>query len=367
VVVTAGAGLLSRSLQHLVATDHGFAADQLISADLYLHGSGGGDSGQLFRTLMEQAGAVPRVTSAAVALRLPTQVIGPRAAVTIVGDAERKSSPAMLRPVSPGYFETAGIPFRSGRAFATTDSKGGAPVAIVNTAFVREVLGGRDPVGVRLTTPVFKAPITVVGVVADITPAGELDRPALYLPVEQVPIGGGYLLVRTSGDASAVLPALRARLGTAAPQLAMDRVGRVADALEEHRAITRFATQVAGTFAGLALLLAIIGAYGLTASEVAARWRDLAVHLALGASRARAFRTLVGPCAVVVIAGAGVGVLGALAAGRALASLLHGVGSADPWVLSAAPVLLGIAGAVAAAIAGRRVLRADPATTLRSE
>ena len=117
----------------------------------------------------------------------------------------------------------------------------------------------------------------------------------------------------------------------------------------------------------LALLLSIIGVYGLTASDVVARWRELAIRLALGASHRRAFWTVVRPCAVVLVIGAALGVLGALSVGPALASLLHGVGPTDVWALGLAPMLLGIIGALAAVLAARRVLQADPATTLRSD
>ena len=367
VVLTAAAGLLTRSLQHLMTIDHGFAADELVSVDLYLRGSFGGDSRQLFSGLIEQTRTLPGVAGVAVAMRLPTQVIGLRAPVQVLGEADAVSSPATLRPISPGYFETAGIPVVSGRAFTAADTEQAPRVAIVNATFVRELLGGRAAVGVRLMRPSIDAPTSIVGVVGDVTPAGEPDRPALYVPVEQVSIGGGYLLVRTDGDPRAMLPALTSRLRTAAPNLAMDRVRRVADTLEAQRAVTRFATQVAATFAGLALLLSIIGVYGLTASDVVARWRELAIRLALGASHRRTLWTVVRPCAVVLVIGAAIGVLGALLAGPALASLLHGVGPSDVWALGLAPMLLGTIGALAAVLAAWRVLHADPATTLRSE
>ena len=350
-----------------MTTDHGFAADELVSADLYLRGSFGGDSRQLFSELIEQTKTVPGVAGVAVSMRLPTQVIGLRAPVQVLGEADALSSPATLRPISPSYFETAEIPVVSGRAFTAADTEQAPRVAIVNTAFVRELLGGRAAVGLRLTRPSIDAPTSIVGVVGDVTPAGEPDRPALYVPIDQVSIGGGYLLVRTDRDPRAILSALTNRLRTAAPNLAMDRVRRVADTLEEHRAVTRFATQVTATFAGLALLLSIIGVYGLTASDVVARWRELAIRLALGASHRRAFWTVVRPCAVVLVIGAALGVLGALSVGPALASLLHGVGPTDVWALGLAPMLLGIIGALAAVLAARRVLHADPATTLRSE
>ena len=111
----------------------------------------------------------------------------------------------------------------------------------------------------------------------------------------------------------------------------------------------------------------MIGVYGLKAVEVSARWRELAVRLALGASPREAFWTVIRPCAVILAAGAALGIVGAVSVGPMLASLLHGVGPADVPTLAIAPVLLGAMGILAAVLAARRVLRADPAATLRSE
>lgn len=114
---------------------------------------------------------------------------------------------------------------------------------------------------------------------------------------------------------------------------------RVAEDLEESRAVTRFSTQVAATFAGLALLLSMIGVYGLTSGEVSARWRELAVRMALGASRGETIWTVVRPCAVILGAGSALGLLGALSVAPALASLLHGVGPADCGATSDRPLI----------------------------
>jgi predicted permease len=365
VVLTTGAGLFARSLQHLVTIDHGFAADRLVAVDLYFRGRYSGDSRQLFRELIDEARMVPGVRAVAVTARLPTQVAGLRAPVQIVGESP-SATPAILRPVSPDYFHAVGIPVVEGRAFSDSDGRKAPPVAIVNRTFVRDVLGSRATIGARLTTPLMQAPVSLVGIVADVRPAGEPDRPALYVPVEQVPIGGGYLVAAAHGDPLTVMPALRDRLRSVAPGLALDRVARVAEALEDGRAVTRFSTQLAAAFAALALLLSIIGVYGMTAGEVSARWREIAVRIALGASQRVALWTVIRPSAAILAVGTTLGLVGALAAGPALASLLHGVNPDDPPTLMMAPALLGIVGILAALVAGARVLRSDPATTLRT-
>jgi predicted permease len=365
VVLTIGAALLARSLQNLVTIDHGFAADRLLAVDLNQRVGIAGDTRQLFRELIEHAEAVPGIRSAAVALQLPTQIAGLRVSVRV--DGVSSSAPARLRVVTPRYFETIGVSLTSGRAFTANDRRDGPRVAIVNAAFVRDILGGSRAVGARLNTDISEGAFVVVGVVADVTPAGERDRPALYAPLDQIGIGGGSLLVRTDGDQRALVPALRARLRAAAPALALDRIRSPDDDLEAGRAVTRFNMRVASAFASLALLLSAIGIYGLTAGEVAARWRELAIRLALGATHREATWTVMRPGTIALTTGAAIGLAAALAAGRSMTALLHGVEPADPPTFLLVSALLALVGLAAALIAAARVLHADPAATLRSE
>jgi predicted permease len=364
VVLTAGAGLLARSLRHLVAIDNGFAADQLIAVDLNPGSQSEGGSGRLFEDLIAEARAFPGVASAAISQGLPTRLRGFRAAVQRAGDA---ADPQQMtwRPVGPGYFETAGIPLLAGRSFTRTDTARSARVAIVNRAFLRAL--PTIAVGDRLTTDFDKELLTIVGVAGDVTPAGEADLPAFYVSVAQYPIGGGSLLIRTRNDPRASIPGLTARLRPLLPGLAADRVRRVAESLESGRALIRFTTLLAATFAGLALLLSAIGVYGLVAGEVSALWRELAVRLAVGASHGDVLWTVIRPCAAILGGASAIGVLGALNLAPALRSLLHGVTPSDPYTLAFAPVLLGLTGMMAAGLAAARVLQADPATTLRSD
>jgi putative ABC transport system permease protein len=366
IIVTTGASVLIRSLQHLVTLEHGFAANELAVAELYLRGVFDGDSRQLFRDLTEQVQTLPGVKAAAVSMLPPSRVSGPRAPVRLIGERQI-DSPATFRPVSRTYFDTAGIPRTAGRGFTINDNDKAPRVAIVNTTFVRDLLGNRSAVGLRLTTPFVVDSMSIVGVVADVTPAGVPDTPTLYVPVEQTSIGGGYLIVRAYGDPRSIIPELTSSLRIAAPGLAADRVRPLAEDLEESRAVIRFSTEVATTFAGLALLLSTIGVYGLAASEVSARWRELAVRLALGASHREALWTVIRPSAAILAAGASLGILGALSVGPALGSLLDGVGPADVVTMLVSPTLLISVGTLASGFAAMRVLRADPAATLRSD
>jgi predicted permease len=366
VILTVGAGLLARSLKNLLSVNNGFDADHIVAIDLDLRGSRTGDPRPLFHELIAAAETLPGIRSAAVSLQLPTQLAGLRAQVRVVGGSDVQST-AVLRPITSRYFEAIGVPITAGRSFADADTATTPFVAIVNAAFVRDVLGGGTALGTRLTTPLVKTPLTVVGTVADITPGGENDRPALYVSADQVVAGAGFLLVRTQGDPRSVQSRLASRVREVAPRLPIDRVRPLAEALEPGRAMTRFNTRLITTFAALALLLSAIGVYGLTAGEVATRWREIAVRMVLGGSPHGVLWTVIRPCAWVLLAGSVAGIAGALAVAPLLASLLHGVDPADSSMLAAGPVVLISVGILAGLLASARVLRVEPAETLRSE
>ena len=365
VVLSVGAGLLARSLQYLVTIDHGFAADHLVAVDLYLRDGSDSDVRPLYRELIDRAESVSGVRSAAIAPRPPTDVAGFRVPVRL-GNGTAEAA-ATLRPVTPRYFETVGLRLIQGRGFTAADDRDAPRVAIVNATFAREVLGGATAVGTALTSEWVDGTLSIVGVAGDVTPAGERDRPALYVPMDQMPASGGALLVRTERAPLSVVPALTTRLRAAAPALALDRIREVADILQASRAVTRFNTQVASSFAALALLLAVVGAYGLTAGEVSARWRELAVRLALGANRLQTLWTVMRPGAAALGAGIAAGVIAAPGVGIWMRALLHGVAPAEPSVVLPVSALLAAVGLLAAALAGARVLRVDPAATLRRE
>src|SRR5262249_13610684 len=162
------------------------------------------------------AKTVPGVASVAVAGTLPTRVIGLRTAVHRTGEA-RPAQQMTWRSVSPEYFETTGIPLVAGRLVANTDTARSPRIAIRDLGFLVSFPIEGSPVGLRLTTSFSKEPLTVVGVAGDVTPAGEPDRPALYVPLDQSPIGGGYLIVRTLSDPRPLMPLLAARLRNSAP------------------------------------------------------------------------------------------------------------------------------------------------------
>jgi putative ABC transport system permease protein len=350
VMLAIGAALLTRSLQHLLAIDHGFQPDGVIAVNLNLRGTAPDASVALFHTLVDAAATVPGVRSAAVSFRLPTEVAGLRIAATLEGEAPA-TVPAVLRLVTPAYFDTVGIPVVDGRALTATDTRQRPRVALVNRAFARAA-GDRGAILDRaVTTDVIDGRITIVGVVADVTPAGEADRPALYVSFDQFAINAGSLLVRVAGDPRAFISVLMPRLRAAAPGLPLDRVQTLPQALAAGRAVARFSTILASLFGVLAMALALIGIYGLSAIEVGARRREIGVRLALGASRGAVLRDMVLPIGRTMLAGLIAGVTGAVALSLSMRAAFEGVQPLDPLAFVALPAVLAAAGAAAALLA----------------
>jgi predicted permease len=368
IVPIVGAGFLARSLHQLVSIDHGFSPDRLLAIELTLRGTATPEPRQLYRELIANAEAEPGVRSAVAAMQMPNRLTYLRVPVEIIGHRPGNTATVTLRPVTPGYFDTVGIPLLAGRTLRPDDRQTAPRVAIVNTAFVREVLQGAPAIGTRFRTKMLKGEFAIVGEVADVTPAGEADRPALYVTIEQVQIGGGgFLLVRTAGAPQAVVPALVNRLRRVASNLALDRVDEVSELLANGRAATRFNTQLVSAFATVALLLASLGVYGLTAGEVVSRWREVGVRLALGASRREALWMMMRSSATALSVGISGGLIIAAIVARAMKSLFLGVQPTDGLVLFAAPTLFALIGLAASALAAVRVVKADPSSLLRVE
>lgn len=366
IMLATGAVLFARSLQHILAIPHGFAPDRLIAVDLYLRGGVAGDARQLFPQLVSAAESVPGVDAAAITMHLPTGVTGLRVPVTVTARPDLAKTPIAVRVVTPRYFDTIGAAVKAGRGFDASDRRGGALVALVNESFKRELLGGDNPIGMTLTAPVAKDQIAIVGVTSDITPGGQTDRPAMYLSMDQLAAGSGSLIVRCAGDPKAIIPTLAARLRAVAPNLALDRITPLNEMLAQGHAVTQFNAVLAASFAALALLLAAVGIYGLTAGEVGSRWRDVAIRIALGANGRQAMWSVLRPAAMSVAVGLVIGVAGVISVSRSISSLLYGIRSTDPLTLVMVSLTLIVVALGAAGSAATRVLLNQPSTTLRA-
>jgi putative ABC transport system permease protein len=376
VVLLAGATLLTASFARLISVDPGFDAEKVIALKLgrlpAAYDAGRRD--QLVDRLLERIRQVPGVEYASAAPNLPLER-GMNFPVDTREHPELATGAVELRFVSPDYFATLGVPLLGGRDFGPQDVAGSEPVAIVNQAFARRFWGSDSPVGRtiqighfkdRWLRPGLERQTRVIGVARDIHEIGldRAPRPTVALPRTQSGDGTPVLLVRSASRR--VAPLLVGEVTAEEPQL-QPSVEPLAAVVTRSVAGPRFRTLLIATFAGAALLLAGIGIYGVIASVVQQRTREIGIRLALGASRGTVGLGVVRRCLTSVVAGTAVGLLAFWASRRVLTSMLYDTSTGDPGMLAIAVAVLGLVATFAAWIPARRAARVDPATTLRLE
>jgi predicted permease len=374
VVLLAGATLLITSFARLVRVDPGFDADRVHAVKLGRLPTGWDASrrDQFVDQVLERIRAVPGIEFAASAPNLPLE----RGRNFPVDTRERPDlaiGAVELRFVSPDYFATLGIPLVAGRDFGREDVAGGEPVTIVNAAFAKRFWADTSPVGRtiqighfkdRWLRPELERQTRVVGVAADIHEIG-LDRPprpTVLLPRSQSSEGTPMLLVRSA--ASGLPTMLRDVVTSLEPQVS-PTVEPLSAVVHRSVAAPRFRMLLIGAFAGSALLLAGIGIYGVIASVVQQRTREIGIRVALGASRATVAMDVVRRCLLSVGSGAVAGLVVFWIARRALATMLYDTSSSDPRLLAMSIAVLAVVAALAAWIPTLRAVRVDPAMSLR--
>jgi putative ABC transport system permease protein len=278
--------------------------------------------------------------------------------------------------VSPGYLDALGVRVLEGRGIQERDTASSTPVALVSSDFVTKHLAGRNPIGVRVTVPMMGltrvAPVTreIVGVVAPIRPLHDGDdSDQLYVPLTQNAWANSTLVVRPRDGlaaASLTLP-VQAAIARIDPEQPVTRVRTLDEVAWRAIARPRFRATLVTTFAGLALLLAMIGVFGVLAYSVQQRWREFGVRIALGASVGHVVG-LVGRAALGVLGvGLVVGLLGAMALARFVSSFLFGVQPWDMVTFGAVAAVLAVTGAVAALAPALRAARVDPVIAFRND
>ncbi|MGH9478708.1 MAG: FtsX-like permease family protein, partial [Terriglobales bacterium] len=275
----------------------------------------------------------------------------------------------------PGYLATMGIPLLRGRFFQSGDLRNAPPVAAIDTTLARDIFPGRDPVGQTLNLGPLGA-VRIVGVVGHVKFWGPMQMPMihdqLYFPVGQVPLAymagagqGVTLVARTRGRPEAALAAIRHSVAGPQNDQPVSQVASMDDVIAASRSTQRLLLWLLGGFAGLAVLLAAIGVYGVLAYAVAERTGEIGVRLALGATPSRLLRDTLGGGLRLAALGAVLGIGGALATTRFLTANLYGVSAADPATLAAAAVVLLALAALASYLPARRASRVDPMQALR--
>jgi predicted permease len=368
----AGGVLLVRSLATLQAVPLGYDAERVLCLSLDLPASRYPDAARrlaFFEQLQQRVAALPGVEAAGFANRFPLR--GGWGTGIYVDGMSEASHPlaADAQAVSPSYFDTLGIPVLLGRGFEAGDRDSAEPVAVVNEAFVRGHLAGRDPLTRRVRRHSGAPWARVVGVVRDLRRDGpaEAGAPQVYYAAAQTglyPVRLADLAVRTA-EGQQLVAAIQREVWALDPQQPLDRIATLAAALDRDLAPRRFAARGLAALALVALGLALLGVYGTAAHAVSRRIPELGVRLALGAAPARLAASVLGRAARHVTAGIGLGLPLALLLGRTLETQLVGVTPLDPASYAVAALLLLCGGAFAALPTARRAARVDPASALR--
>lgn len=374
-VLAVAAGLMGRSLHSLRAVDPGFRAEGVLTLRLAPRSGvsvSGAERAELYRRILERIEALSGVESAGAIHLLPLTsanwnfFVYPEGREVPEGEA---APTANVRFVVGDYFRTLEIPLVRGRLLDATDRGDAAPVGVVNREFVRRHWPDENPIGREVRFSATGTPFTVVGVVGDVH-QHELrrePRPEVYRPQAQFGALGVWLMVRTAGDPLDLVSAVKEAIWSVAPDVPLSDVAALDQVVARSAASTRFVTLLIGAFGLLALVLGVVGVYGVTAYVVGRRTPEYGIRVALGAGPERVLGGALLRGMAPVAVGIALGVAGALAATRLLASLLFGIEPTDPWTFGAVILVLGVAGLVATALPAWRASRVDPMVVLRNE
>ncbi|MGZ5504499.1 MAG: ABC transporter permease [Chthoniobacterales bacterium] len=344
-----------------------------------------------FNQLLERVRILPGVEAAAIGANIPFDENEWDSYFHLTGtpkDEPGKEPSAEINIISPDYFKVMKMPLVRGRTFGPEDipDKNRSRSVIIDETFVQRYFAGRDPIGLHIDdnqredsdTPEKAAkypPLTIVGVVArtrNEAPGEEnvekLGFVHMYYSSDQNPSSSYMLMLRVSGgDPKALVPLVRREVQAIDPAQPVGAVATMEENISASLATRRLTMTLLGAFAFLALLLASVGLYGVMALSVTQRTRELGIRLALGAARADVFRLVLGQGAALIGIGLFLGVVGALATGRALTSILYGVAAIDPSALTTAIISLSAVALLACFFPARRATRVDPMVALREE
>jgi len=375
-----GAALLLRSFATLLDVDPGFQRDRLAALQVFYYEDGHTPQhrADFFDRTLRDIEALPGVRSAGAVSAAPFLAanIDVRRSF-LVADAPPprpgEEPQAYVATATPGYFTTMGIPLLRGRVFDERDRFGSPPVVVINETLRRQWLPDRDPVGrqVRLlgSSGTAGPPIEIVGVVGDVRHEG-LDtdpRPELFTAQGQVGNGGMTYFVRAEGDAGVVIPAVQQVIWRDAPLQTFYQIGTLDDLVAETLTGRRFTLLLIAIFAGVALLMAAVGIYGVIGFAVAQRTHEVGIRMALGADRRSVIRMILRSGLGLAAAGVAVGVAASLIATPLMSSLLFAVSPRDALAFAVAVVTLLAAAGLASWLPAARATRISPTEALRHE
>jgi len=376
-VLLVGAGLLSKSLYRLLHLDLGFEPDRLATLRVVAPDARYGKHPEaiaLERELIRQISALPGVRSVAIASQLPVSFNGN---TNWIRFADRpyngEHNEVNHRDVSSEYFSTLQAKLLRGRYFADSEDKSKAGVAVINQALAKKYFPGEDPLGKKFgdTSLSPDSLREIVGIVEDVHESA-LDTdtwPTTYVPFNQSTDSDFALIVRTTQDEAALLPNLVATIRKIDPNIGtMDTVTMNQSISNSPTAyLHRSSAWLVGGFATMALLLSVVGLYGIIAYSVSLRTREIGVRMALGAQRSAVYQLILKEAGWLTIGGIVLGILCSLGAGTLMGKLLFGVRSWDIATLLGVAALLGVSALLASYIPARRAAKVDPMVALRYE
>jgi predicted permease len=373
-VLLVGAGLFLRSLAALQDVNPGFRADGVITAGLSLPVSRYGDAEKriaFFRAVLGNLSALPGVTSASVAVPVPFSGNGGSASFQIEGRPSPAGDPGphgAVGYVSPEYFTALKIPIQQGRVFADQDRTDTERVAVIDDLLARQYWPNESPLGHRIGNG--RGFATIVGIVGHVRQgdlAGEEVKGKYYFSVYQVSLPFGMFAVRAATDPSRLAAGIREAVRAVDPGQPVSEVRLLSDMVSSSLAPRRFVVTVLGVFAGMALLMAVIGLYGVISYAVTQRTQELGVRMALGAQTSEIMRMVLGQGMRLAGMGAAVGLIVSVIFSRLLQSQLFHVSAFDPLTFGAMALVLVGAALLASYIPARRATRVDPMVALRYE
>jgi predicted permease len=383
VMLVIGAGLLIRTFRNLTSVDAGFDVENRVTFGLVLPQATHPDSQRVVQVITEltrKLDELPGVERVAAMQGLPPQRQVNANDTNFEGYSPGPGDPPAnvdyYQTVTQGYFETMGIEIAKGRAFEAGDAIG-SPVVIINEALAKRFYQDKDPIGRRVSpffgpnTPMF----TIIGVARDVKQGG-LEAPAgteLYFNFEKGPRLVGFaprqmnIVLEASRPLSSLMPAIRDAVVAIDPGLPIVRLRTMEDVIGASLTRQRFLSLLLGIFAGVALLLAAIGTYGVLSYMVSERHREIGIRMALGAGNSQVVGLVLRQGITIAGIGIAVGVAGALALSRITQSLLYGVDPADPATFGTVVAVIAVVATAACLIPMRRATRVDPLTAIRAD
>jgi len=377
-----GAGLLLRSFERLSSQLPGFRPENLLVADIPLSPNAYPNSlerMEFFDRLLEKLRAAPGVRSVGAATILPVTGTGSAIHFNIAGRAPKSAHDYVIigyRPVTSGYLETLGVPLIRGRLIAASDTEKSPFVVVLNQAAVRQYFPDSDPIGKHVqlgALPDATVPwMEVVGVVGDLKQdlAGD-PKAEMYVPVRQgdslLPVFALSVVLRTERGPLTEVSALRSIVRDINPNQPVVRVRTMEENISASVSAPRFRSTLLAIFAGAALVLAVVGLYGLMVYSVNQRVHEIGIRMTLGADSRAVLRIVLSQGLKLAVSGVLLGVVASLALGRILSGFLYGVSPTDPFTILGVALLLIFVALLASYLPARRAMRVDPMVALRYE